>query len=118
MADTRYLRQRHQGWYFVAAVPRELRGKFVSNGRNGSAGRPLSKIVVSLKTQSLGEAQDRRWPLVKHMARNFPTGADRRAIVARRNRRAGARDFDINAGTRGGGCQEAPVVHQRGARKP
>jgi integrase len=71
MADTRYLRQRHQGWYFVAAVPRALRGKFVSDGRNGSAGRPLSKIVVSLKTQSLGEAQDRRWPLVKQWRETF-----------------------------------------------
>jgi integrase len=71
MADTRYLRQRHQGWYFVAAVPRELRGKFVSNGRNGSAGRPLSKIVVSLKTQSLAEAQQRRWPLVKQWRETF-----------------------------------------------
>ena len=71
MADTKYLRQRHQGWYFVAAVPRALRGKFVSDGRNGSAGRPLSKIVVSLKTQSLGEAQNRRWPLVKQWRETF-----------------------------------------------
>jgi hypothetical protein len=50
MADTRYLKRRHQSWYFVAAIPRALRGKFTSEGRNGSAGRPLSKIVVSLKT--------------------------------------------------------------------
>ncbi len=64
MADTRYLKRRHQSWYFVAAIPRALRGKVVSEGRNGSACRPLSKIVVSLKTQWLGEAQDRRWPLV------------------------------------------------------
>jgi integrase len=71
MADTRYLKQRHQGWYFVAAIPRALRGKFVSEGRNGSAGRPLSKIVVSLKTQSLGEAQARRWPLVKQWRETF-----------------------------------------------
>jgi integrase len=71
MADTRYLRQRHQGWYFVAAVPRALRSKFVSDGRNGSAGRPLSKIVVSLKTQSLSEAQARRWPLVKQWRETF-----------------------------------------------
>ena len=71
MADTRYLKQRHQGWYFVAAVPRALRGKFLSDGRNGSAGQPLSKIVVSLKTQSLGEAQDRRWPLVKQWRETF-----------------------------------------------
>ena len=71
MADTRYLKQRHQSWYFVAAIPRALRGKFVSDGRNGSAGRPLSKIVVSLKTQSLGQAQDRRWPLVKQWRETF-----------------------------------------------
>ena len=71
MADTRYLKRRHQSWYFVAAIPRALRGKFVSEGRNGSAGRPLSKIVVSLKTQSLAEAQDRRWPLVKQWHETF-----------------------------------------------
>jgi len=71
MADTRYLKRRHQSWYFVAAIPRALRGKFVSEGRNGSAGRPLSKVVVSLKTQSLGEAQDRRWPLVKQWRETF-----------------------------------------------
>ena len=80
MADTRYLKRRHQSWYFVAAIPRALRGKFVSEGRpttckeaqrSGSAGRPLSKIVVSLKTQSLGEAQDRRWPLVKQWRETF-----------------------------------------------
>src|SRR5208282_5954961 len=71
MADTRYLKRRHQSWYFVAAIPRALRGKFVSEGRNGSVGRPLSKIVVSLKTQSLGEAQDRRWPLVKQWRETF-----------------------------------------------
>ena len=52
-------------------MPRALRGKFVSNGRNGSARRPLGKIVVSLKTQSLGEAQDRRWPLVKQWRETF-----------------------------------------------
>jgi hypothetical protein len=71
MADTRYLKRRHQSWYFVAAIPRALRGKFISEGRNGSAGRPLSKIVVSLKTQSLGEARDRRWPLVKQWRETF-----------------------------------------------
>ena len=71
MADTRYLKRRHQSWYFVAVIPRALCGKFVSEGRNGSAGRPLSKIVVSLKTQSLGEAQDRRWPLVKQWRETF-----------------------------------------------
>jgi integrase len=71
MADTRYLKQRHQTWYFVAAIPRALRGKFRGEGPNRGGGRPLSKIVVSLKTQSLGEAQDRRWPLVKHWRETF-----------------------------------------------
>ena len=71
MADTRYLKRRHQSWYFIVAIPRALRGKFVGSGRNGSARRPLSKIVVSLKTQSLGEAQERRWPLVKHWRETF-----------------------------------------------
>ena len=71
MADTRYLKRRHQSWYFVAAIPRALRGNFVSERRDGTAGRPLSEIVVSLKTQSLGEAQDRRWPLVKQWRETF-----------------------------------------------
>jgi hypothetical protein len=70
-SDTRYLKRRHQAWYFVTAVPRALRGRFVSAGRNGSPGRPLAKIVVSLNTQSLAEAQERRWPLVSQWRENF-----------------------------------------------
>jgi integrase len=70
-SDTRYLKRRHQGWYFVAAVPRALHGKIESAGRNGEPGKPLSKIVVSLNTQSLAEAQERRWPLVNQWRENF-----------------------------------------------
>jgi hypothetical protein len=46
------------------AIPKELRGRFMSAGRkakNGQRhpGRPLTKVVVSLHTQSLKEAQER-----------------------------------------------------------
>jgi integrase len=74
-ADRRYLKQRHQGWYFVTAVPRALRGRFVSAGHNGRPGKPLSKIVVSLNTQSLREAQDKRWPLVQEWRAQFERAA-------------------------------------------
>lgn len=49
-ADTRYLKKRHQGWYFDIAVPRRARASF---GR--------SRVTVSLRTQSLDEAQRLRW---------------------------------------------------------
>jgi integrase len=71
VADTRYLKRRHQSWYFVIAIPAALRGKFAGQKRDGSTARPLSKIVISLKTQSLTEAQERRWPLVKEWRETF-----------------------------------------------
>jgi len=70
-ADTRYLKRQHQCWYFVTAVPRGLRGRFISRGRRGRQGRPLSKIVISLGTQSLSEAQEKRWPLVHEWRERF-----------------------------------------------
>lgn len=70
-SDTRYLKRQHQTWYFVTAVPKALRGRFLSQGRNGRPGRPLSKIVISLNTQSLAEAKDRRWPLITQWRENF-----------------------------------------------
>ncbi len=74
-ADTRYLKRQHQGWYFVTAVPRGLRSRFISQGRHGRPGQPLSKIVVSLNTQSLSEAQERRWPLVHKWREAFERAA-------------------------------------------
>lgn len=70
-ADTRYLKRQHQGWYFVTAVPRGLRDRFISQGRHGRPGRPLSKIVVSLGTQSLSAAQEKRWLLVHEWRERF-----------------------------------------------
>ena len=74
--DTRYLKKQRQGWYLCLTVPRELRGQFTSDGRRGKHGRrhpgqPLSKIVVSLRTQALHEAQERRWPLVQEWRQKF-----------------------------------------------
>jgi integrase len=71
MADLRYLKKRHQTWYFALAVPVAARGKFISEGRNGHSGKPLAKVVESLGTQSLKEAQDRRWPLVHEWRERF-----------------------------------------------
>src|SRR5450759_3852621 len=70
-ADTRYLKRQHQCWYFVTAVPRGLRGRLIGQGRRGRPGRPLSKIVISLRTQSLSEAQEKRWPLVHEWRERF-----------------------------------------------
>ena len=50
MADTRHLKRRHETWFFTLAVPRDLRAKL---GRD--------RIVLSLKTRDLREAQDARW---------------------------------------------------------
>jgi hypothetical protein len=54
MADTRYLKRRHEGWYFVIAVPRPLRSKFPGKTK---------LIVQSLKTRDLVTAQRARWAL-------------------------------------------------------
>ncbi len=66
MADLRYLALRGRGWAFVMAVPRTLRGRFRS-----SEGKPLGKIKIGLGTQSLPEAQARRWPLVNEWKSRF-----------------------------------------------
>jgi hypothetical protein len=50
MGDTRYLKRRHETWFFSLAVPRELRAK---TGKD--------RIVASLKTRDLAVAQERRW---------------------------------------------------------
>ena len=70
-SDTRYLKRQFQTWYFAMAIPRPLRGRFVSQGRNGKPGRPLTRIVESLGTQSLKEAQEKRWPLVHEWREKF-----------------------------------------------
>jgi integrase len=75
-SDTRYLKRQHQSWYFVTAVPKALRGRFLSEGRKARGGRrhpgkPLNKIVVSLGTQSLADAQEKRWPLVTEWREKF-----------------------------------------------
>lgn len=60
MADTRYLKQRRQGWYFSMKVPADLVGKI---GK--------SDIVKSLRTRDLSEAQNDRWPLVAEWNAHF-----------------------------------------------
>ena len=74
--DLRYLKRRRNGFYFHMAIPQDLRGRFTSEGRRGKHGRrhpgqALTKVVVSLHTQSLHEAQQRRWPLVHEWREKF-----------------------------------------------
>ena len=63
-------RSKGKGGISASPCPKNLRARFISEGRRGKNGRrhpgqPLRKIVVSLHTQSLREAQERRWPLVQ-----------------------------------------------------
>ncbi len=60
------LQQRHRTWYYVRKVPRELRARYASKG-----GKPLLKVVVSLETQNVREAQARRDELDAHWTRQF-----------------------------------------------
>jgi len=76
--DTRYLKRQHKDgtWFFVMAVPKALRGTFISQGKKTKNGRrrpgkPLSKIIVSLGTQSLAQARQTRWPLVTEWKSRF-----------------------------------------------
>ncbi|MBI1651165.1 site-specific integrase [Hyphomicrobium sulfonivorans] len=60
MADERYLRRRGHTWFFAIAVPRDLRGTF---GKD--------RIVISLKTGDLREAQDLRWARLAEINERF-----------------------------------------------
>lgn len=76
MADTRYLKRQGHSWFFHMTVPKNLRSAFPSEGRRAQGGgrlpgKPREKIVVALSTQSLREAQDRRWPLVHEWREMF-----------------------------------------------
>jgi integrase len=61
MADTAYLKQRRQGWYFQLTVPADVRSKW---------DRP-SPIIASLKTRDLSKAQQLRWELLARFNREF-----------------------------------------------
>ncbi|WP_328734993.1 DUF6538 domain-containing protein [Falsiroseomonas selenitidurans] len=60
MPDTRWIEQRRQGWYCVKEVPRPLR-EVVGRAR----------LVKSLGTRSLGEAQLRRWAVLADWERQL-----------------------------------------------
>src|SRR5437588_4201525 len=98
----------------TTGVARQIRQRRAQWKRRPAAQQDCSEPQNAVAWGSSGPAL----AAYEAMARNFPTGADRRAIVACRNRRAGARDFYVNAGTDGGGRQDARVVRQRRARKP
>src|SRR5260221_4595299 len=61
MADTRYLRQRRQGWYFQLKVPTDIAARW----------REKNPITKSLKTRDLSKAQVDRWPVVAHYMAHF-----------------------------------------------
>ena len=60
MADTQYLKQRRQGWYFVLAVPRDVQEAY---------GMP--RIVETLRTRDLTVAQRLRWERRAHFESVF-----------------------------------------------
>jgi integrase len=61
MADTRYLKQRRQGWYFQMAVPSDVARKWTGT----------TPITISLRTRDLSRAQSERWPLVAEYQARF-----------------------------------------------
>jgi integrase len=61
VADTRYLKQRRQGWYFQLKVPTDIAGRWPG----------ANPIVVSLRTRDLSKAQVDRWPLVSQYTSHF-----------------------------------------------
>jgi hypothetical protein len=61
MADTRYLKQRRQGWYFQLKVPSDVAPRW----------KGTNPVVVSLKTRDLSKAQVDRWLLVTHYVSHF-----------------------------------------------
>ena len=71
MADTRFLKQRRQGWYFQIAVPADVRDRF---------GKPV--IVKSLKTRDLTQAQRQRWALVQEWNDAFDRARGRIALTS------------------------------------
>ncbi len=73
MADTRYLKQRFQTWYFTIAIPRDLRSRF------GKA-----RIEESLKTRDLSVAQSTRWAKREHYEALFrqPRSGDPLPVTA------------------------------------
>ena len=75
MADTRYLKQRRQGWYFQLAVPSELRAVM------GKA-----TITASLRTRDLTQAQERRWAKLIEAKDVFARVRGKEALRSRTNR--------------------------------
>lgn len=60
MADTKYLLQRRQSWYFVLKVPADLRDKF-----------PSPHIQIPLRTRDLSQAQKDRWGVLADYTAQF-----------------------------------------------
>jgi len=60
------LQRRHNTWYYVRKVPRELRARFPSKGT-----KPLLKVVESLETENVREALAKRDARDAHWTREF-----------------------------------------------
>lgn len=60
MSKRKFLQKRHQTWYAVVEVPRELRHVL---GKR--------RLVRSLRTQSLDEADRRKHPVITEMKRQI-----------------------------------------------
>lgn len=64
MADQRYLKRRHQTWYFRLAVPSHLQDII-------EPGRRIREIVETLGTTDLRVAQSKRWARREHWEQEF-----------------------------------------------
>lgn len=63
MSDEKYLKKRRGAWYLQVAIPMALRGRPPYGNKK--------VIVRSLGTDSLRQAQARRWPLLAELRRAF-----------------------------------------------
>src|SRR5215469_6433260 len=76
MSQTQYLQRRHQTWYAVVEVPKHLRSV---------VGKP--RLIRSLKTQSLQEANQRKHSIVAEFKRQLrlmekaPNGVEAKALA-------------------------------------
>src|SRR5260221_9014928 len=65
-ADLRFMKRPHQTWFFVYAIPRDLRGKLLSSTCGAK-----DKIVESLGTKDPDIARERRNKRLVHWDRQF-----------------------------------------------
>src|SRR5699024_10541142 len=83
MADTRYLKQRRQGWYFVMRVPADVQE---------AAGKTV--ITKTLGTRDLTKAQKDRWKMVADWTDHFETLRGNKQWTAAEAEEKAEQEFD------------------------